>query len=62
MLEKKSSSEGWFTDIQLHDFKDFIENSIEFLVKEEKVKEPTGEVKQRVNEFVLTFFPHTFMS
>jgi len=53
-VKKKSSSEGWFTDIQLHDFKDFIENSIEFLVKEEKVKEPTGEVKQRVNEFVLT--------
>jgi hypothetical protein len=50
--KKKSSLEGWFTDLNLYDLKDFIESSIDFLIKEEKVRELTEEVKRQVNEFV----------
>lgn len=47
-----ASLEGWFTDLHLYDFKDFIEKPPEFLVKEEKIRELTEEVKIRVLGFV----------
>jgi uncharacterized protein YjgD (DUF1641 family) len=53
-ISKRSSSEGWFTEQTVYDFKDFIDNSIDFLIKEEKLKELTEQVKSRIGEFVQT--------
>ncbi|MHB1908338.1 MAG: DNA methyltransferase family protein [Nitrososphaerales archaeon] len=51
---KKTTSEGWFTDIALSDLKDFIKNSTEFLVHEEKVAELTAQIKSEIFDFVST--------
>ncbi|MGH2639165.1 MAG: hypothetical protein ACRDF4_07805, partial [Rhabdochlamydiaceae bacterium] len=54
-LEKRTrqtASEGWFVDVQISDFRDFIENSIDFLIKEEQIEQLSALVKDRVNQFV----------
>jgi hypothetical protein len=51
-FRKRYSSGGWFTDVSLYDFKDFIENSIEYVTKEEKVKKISEEIYNSVIEFV----------
>jgi hypothetical protein len=51
---KRPTSEGWYVDITLSDLKDFIKNSTEFLVREEKVIELTEQIKGEIFDFVRT--------
>ena len=53
-VKKKPTTEGWFTNVNLSDLKDFIEHSIDYIVKEERVQQLTEETEQRVQEFIRT--------
>jgi hypothetical protein len=51
-VKKVEPATGWFTDIDLPTLKTIVENSVEFLVREEEVAELLSEVQEKVSDFI----------